>query len=168
MIKSYNFIKNLWAHLFDFFKQNKASVKMWNQQFYNFFLLLWNVDDDINGSPKSKTAYSGAQLEWESGGSEPLPFSKVPISLTRTFRKKKHAHTSLFFFEKSWAKFFYKPFVHLFLQFNSIINRGFYVCKYFLKKLVEFYLTETNFAKIYIFLNVYSIKMYSFKVMQRS
>ena len=36
----------------------------------------------------------------------------VPISLTRKFRDKKtHTHTRLFFFEKSWAKFFLKSFV---------------------------------------------------------
>ena len=34
----------------------------------------------------------------------------VPISLTRKFRKKK-THMRLFFFEKSWAKFFLKVFV---------------------------------------------------------
>ena len=34
----------------------------------------------------------------------------VPISLTRKFREK-NTHTTLFFFEKSWAKFFLKPFV---------------------------------------------------------
>ena len=80
----------------------------------------------------------------------PCHFQKFPSHLQENLEKKTHAHTALFFFEKSWAKFFYKPFVHLILQFNSIINRGFYVCKYFLKKLVEFYLTKTNFAKIYI------------------
>ena len=35
----------------------------------------------------------------------------VPISFTRKFRKNTHTHTRLFFFEKSWAKFFLKPFV---------------------------------------------------------
>ena len=50
----------------------------------------------------------------------------VPISLTRNFRKKTHTHTPLFFIEKSWAKFFLN---HLFLHFNSRINRGFYFCE---------------------------------------
>ena len=35
----------------------------------------------------------------------------VPISLTRTFRKKAHTHNRRFSFEKSWAKFFLKLFV---------------------------------------------------------
>ena len=35
-------------------------------------------------------------------------------------------------------------------------------------KFVEFYFAKTNSAKIYIFLNIYSVKIYSFKVIQRS
>ena len=33
---------------------------------------------------------------------------QFPISLTRKLSKKKNTHTILFFFEKSWAKFFLK------------------------------------------------------------
>ena len=35
----------------------------------------------------------------------------VPISLTKNFWKNTHTDTRLFFFEKSWAKFFLKLFV---------------------------------------------------------
>ena len=55
---------------------------------------------------------------------------QVPLSLTRKLRKTTHTHTRthtrLFFFEKTWAKFFLS---HCFLQFNSGIKRGFYFCK---------------------------------------
>ena len=44
----------------------------------------------------------------------------VPIPLTRKIRKK---HTRLFFLEKSWAKFFLKPFVF----FNSIVELYIYI-----------------------------------------
>ena len=50
----------------------------------------------------------------------------VPISLTRKFRK--NTHTRLFFFEKWWAKFFFKLFVFA-IQFYARINRGFYFCE---------------------------------------
>ena len=34
----------------------------------------------------------------------------------------------------------------------------------YLKKFVEFYFGKTNSASVYIFLNIYSVKIYSFKV----
>ena len=85
----------------------------------------------------------------------------VPVSLTGKFRKK-HTHTRLFFFEKSWANFFLKPFVFA-IQF---LDRSWIL--FLRKKFVEFYFSKTNSAKIYIFLNIYSVKIYSFKVIQRS
>ena len=48
---------------------------------------------------------------------------QFPSNLQENLERKKHTHTRLFFFEKSWAKFFLN---HLFLQFSSRINRGFY------------------------------------------
>ena len=53
-------------------------------------------------------------------------FFVVPISHTRKFRKKTHTHYHVFFFEKSWAKFYLN---YLFLQFNSKINLGLSFCK---------------------------------------
>ena len=35
-----------------------------------------------------------------------------------------------------------------------------------LKKFMEFYFAKTNSAKIYIFLNMYAMKIYSFKVIK--
>ena len=37
----------------------------------------------------------------------------------------------------------------------------------YLKKFVEFYFANANSAKIYIFLNIYSVNIYSFKVIQK-
>ena len=50
----------------------------------------------------------------------------VPISLTRKFRKK-HTHTLPCFSLKNHGQSFFLN--HLFLSFNSRINRGFYFCK---------------------------------------
>ena len=50
----------------------------------------------------------------------------VPISLTRKFRKK-HTHTLPCFSLKNHGQSFFLN--HLFLPFNSRINRGFYFCK---------------------------------------
>ena len=50
----------------------------------------------------------------------------VPISLTRKFRKK-HTHTLPCFSLKNHGQSFFLN--HLFLQFNSRINRGFYFCE---------------------------------------
>ena len=50
-------------------------------------------------------------------------FCSFLISHTKKIRKK-HTHTTMFLFEKSWGKFFLN---HLLLQFNSRINRGFFL-----------------------------------------
>ena len=50
----------------------------------------------------------------------------VPISLTRKFRKK-NTHTLPCFSLKNHGQSFFLN--HLFLQFNSRINRGFYFCE---------------------------------------
>ena len=87
----------------------------------------------------------------------------VPISLPRKFRKKTHTDTRLFFFEKPWAKFFLKPFVFA-IQFWNKSWILFFANSPCLKKFVEFYFAKTNSAKIYIFLSIYSVKIYSFTV----
>ena len=67
----------------------------------------------------------------------------VPISLTRKFRKKNtHTHTpNCFSLKNYWQSFFLN---YLFFQFNSRRNCGLYFC------------------------NISSVKIYSFKVIQRS
>ena len=69
-------------------------------------------------------------------------FCSSHLANTRKCSKNTHTHTNttMFFFEKSWAKFFLKPF--------------FFVNRPHLKKFVEFYFAKTNSAKIYIFLNI--------------
>ena len=62
---------------------------------------------------------------------------------------KKHTHTPLLFFEKSWATFFLKPFFFfLNLQFNSRISRAFYFCEYSLSEAIRgILLCKNEFCK---------------------
>ena len=94
--------------------------------------------------------------------------SQFPSHLQENLEKKHtHTHTPDCFSLKNHGQSFFLN--HLFLPFNYRINRGFiFVNSPHLKKFVEFYFAKTNSAKIYIFLNIYSVKIYSFKVIQRS
>ena len=85
----------------------------------------------------------------------------VPISQEKLQKKKqkKHTHTLHCFSLKNHGQSFsLNP---LFLQFNSRINRGFN--NPYLKKSEELYFAKTNSAKIYIWINIYSVKTYSLK-----
>ena len=76
-----------------------------------------------------------------------------------------HTHTPDCYSLKNHGQRFFLN--HLFLQFNSRINVDFsFANSPYLKKFVEFYIAKTNSAKIYIFLNIYSVKIYSFQVTQ--
>ena len=84
--------------------------------------------------------------------------------------KKTHTHTHsldcFFFFSKNHGKSV--SFNHLFLQFNSKIVDFIFANSSYLKQFVEFYFVKKNSAKIYIILNIYSVKIYSVKAIQRS
>ena len=89
-------------------------------------------------------------------------YSVVPISLTKKFWKHTHTHThtpDCFSLKNHGQSFF--------LICNLILKQiaGFiFAISPHLERFVKFY-----FAKnIYIFLNIYSVKIYSFKVIQRS
>ena len=89
--------------------------------------------------------------------------SQFPSHFQENLEKKTHTDTRLFFFEKPWAKFFLKPFVFA-IQFWNKSWILFFANSPCLKKFVEFYFAKTNSAKIYIFLSIYSVKIYSFTV----
>ena len=92
-------------------------------------------------------------------------FFVVPISHTRKFRKK--THTIMFFLKKPWAKLFLKQFVFA-IQFWDKSWDFIFVNSPHLKIFVKLYYAKTNSVKIYIVLNIYCVKIYSFKVIQRS
>ena len=78
-------------------------------------------------------------------------FFLVPITLIGNFGKKTHTLAPHYFPLKNYGKSFFLN--HLFLQFNSRLNGGFYFCEKSLsEEFLEFYFTKTNSVKIYIFL----------------
>ena len=93
-------------------------------------------------------------------------FFVVPISHTRKFRKK-NTHTPPWFSLKNQGQSFFLNICFCNSVLGQIVDIIF-VNSPHLNNFVEFYFAKTNSAKIYIFLNICSVKIYSFKLKRRS
>ena len=78
-----------------------------------------------------------------------------------------HTHNHTAFLWKIMGKVFSKTICFCNPVLELIVDFIFASSPY-MKKFVEFYFAKMNSSKIYVFLNIYSVKIYSFKAIQRS
>ena len=143
-----NFFKRSWFFAFGIWKKRRLCVS-------NLLFLLWLIFIPFSMIIAHDYCFSNIFNDF------------FKCHLTKNFRKKKHTHTLHCFSWKNHGQSFFLN--HLLLHFNSRKVVVFiFASSPYLKYFVEFYVAKSNSAKIYFFLNIYSVKVCSFKVTKRS